>query len=120
MVVYLVGSLIAGDFYELPLTVAFLIASAYAIGITPKIKLRERINIFSRGAGDENIMLMIWIFVLAGAFATTASKMGAIDATVNLTLRLLPASMLLPGLFLAACFISLSLGTSVGTLWVKS
>jgi Na+/H+ antiporter NhaC len=78
--------------------------------------LRERINIFSRGAGDENIMLMIWIFVLAGAFATTASKMGAIDATVNLTLRLLPASMLLPGLFLAACFISLSIGTSVGTV----
>ena len=116
MVVYLVGSLIAGDFYELPLTVAFLIASAYAIGITKKIKLRERINIFSRGAGDENIMLMIWIFVLAGAFATTASKMGAIDATVNLTLRLLPASMLLPGLFLAACFISLSIGTSVGTV----
>ena len=116
MVVYLVGSLIAGDFYELPLTVAFLVASAYAIAITPKIKLRERINIFSRGAGDENIMLMIWIFVLAGAFATTASKMGAIDATVNLTLRLLPASMLLPGLFLAACFISLSIGTSVGTV----
>ena len=116
MVVYLVGSLIAGDFYELPLTVAFLAASAYAIAITPKIKLRERVNIFSRGAGDENIMLMIWIFVLAGAFATTASKMGAIDATVNLTLRLLPASMLLPGLFLAACFISLSIGTSVGTV----
>ena len=116
MVVYLIGSLIAGDFYELPLTVAFLIASAYAIGITKKIKLRERINIFSRGAGDENIMLMIWIFVLAGAFATTASKMGAIDATVNLTLRLLPASMLLPGLFLAACFISLPIGTSVGTV----
>lgn len=116
MVVYLVGSLIAGDFYELPLTVAFLAASAYAIAITPKIKLRERVNIFSRGAGDENIMLMIWIFVLAGAFATTASKMGAIDATVNLTLRLLPASMLLPGLFLAACFISISIGTSVGTV----
>ena len=116
MVVYLVGSIIAGDFYELPLTVAFLVASAYAIAITPKIKLRERVNIFSRGAGDENIMLMIWIFVLAGAFATTASKMGAIDATVNLTLRLLPASMLLPGLFLAACFISLSIGTSVGTV----
>ena len=116
MVVYLVGSIIAGDFYELPLTVSFLVASAYAIAITPKIKLRERINIFSRGAGDENIMLMIWIFVLAGAFATAASKMGAIEATVNLTLRLLPASMLLPGLFLAACFISLSIGTSVGTV----
>lgn len=116
MVVYLVGSLLAGDFYKLPLTVAFLVASAYAICITPKIKLKERINIFSRGAGDENIMLMVWIFVLAGAFAKIADQMGAIDATVNLTLRLLPASMLLPGLFLAACFISLSIGTSVGTV----
>lgn len=116
MVVYLVGSLLAGDFYKLPLTVAFLIASAYAICITPKLKLKERINIFSRGAGDENIMLMVWIFVLAGAFATIADQMGAIDATVNLTLRFLPASMLLPGLFLAACFISLSIGTSVGTV----
>ena len=116
MVVYLVGSLLAGDFYKLPLTVAFLIASAYAICITPKIKLRERINIFSRGAGNENIMLMVWIFVLAGAFAQIADQMGAIDATVNLTLRFLPASMLLPGLFLAACFISLSIGTSVGSV----
>lgn len=116
MVVYLVGSLLAGDFYKLPLTVAFLVASAYAICITPKIKLKERINIFSRGAGDENIMLMVWIFVLAGAFAKIADQMGAIDATVNLTLHLLPASMLLPGLFLAACFISLSIGTSVGTV----
>ena len=116
MVVYLVGSLLAGDFYKLPLTVAFLTASAYAICITPKIKLRERINIFSRGAGNENIMLMVWIFVLAGAFAQIADQMGAIDATVNLTLRFLPASMLLSGLFLAACFISLSIGTSVGAV----
>lgn len=116
MVVYLVGSLLAGDFYKLPLTVAFLIASAYAICITPKIKLKERVNIFSRGAGNENIMLMVWIFVLAGAFASIADQMGAIDATVNLTLRFLPANMLLPGLFLAACFISLSIGTSVGTV----
>ena len=116
MIVYLAGSLLAGDFYKLPLTVAFLIASAYAICITPKIKLKERVNIFSRGAGNENIMLMVWIFVLAGAFASIADQMGAIDATVNLTLRFLPASMLLPGLFLAACFISLSIGTSVGTV----
>ncbi len=116
MIVYLVGSLLAGDFYKLPLTVAFLIASAYAICITPKIKLKERVNIFSRGAGNENIMLMVWIFVVAGAFASIADQMGAIDATVNLTLRFLPANMLLPGLFLAACFISLSIGTSVGTV----
>lgn len=116
MIVYLVGSLLAGDFYKLPLTVAFLIASAYAICITPKIPLKERINIFSRGSGNENIMLMVWIFVLAGAFAKIAGQMGAIDATVNLTLRFLPSGMLLPGLFIAACFISLSIGTSVGTV----
>lgn len=116
MVVYLIGSLLAGDFYKVPLTVAFLSASAYAVCITPKLKLKERISIFSRGAGDENMMLMIWIFILAGAFAKSADAMGAIDATVNLTLRLLPEGMLLPGLFLAACFISLSIGTSVGTV----
>lgn len=116
MVVYLVGSLLAGDFYKVPLTVAFLTASAYAICITPKLRLKERVAIFSRGAGDENMMLMVWIFILAGAFAQSADAMGAIDATVQLTLRLLPEGMLLPGLFLAACFISLSIGTSVGTV----
>ena len=116
MVVYLVGSILAGDFYKVPLTVAFLAASAYAVCITPKLKLKKRVAIFSRGAGDENLMLMVWIFILAGAFAKAAGTMGAIDATVDLTLRMLPESMLLPGLFLAACFISLSIGTSVGTV----
>ena len=116
MAVYLAGSLLAGDFYKVPLTAAFLTASAYTVCITPRLKLKERIAIFSRGAGDENMMLMVWIFILAGAFAQSAKQMGAIDATVNLTLRMLPESMLLPGLFLAACFISLSVGTSVGTV----
>ena len=116
MAVYLVGSILAGDFYKVPLTIAFLAASAYAVCITPKLKLKQRIALFSRGAGDENLMLMVWIFILAGAFAKAAGAMGAIDATVDLTLRMLPDSMLLPGLFLAACFISLSIGTSVGTV----
>ena len=116
MAVYLVGSLLAGDFYKVSLPVAFLAASAYAVCITPKIRLKERVAIFSRGAGDENMMLMVWIFILAGAFAKSVDAMGGIDATVNLTLRLLPDSMLLPGLFLASCFISLSIGTSVGTV----
>ena len=116
MVVYLVGSILAGDFYKVPLTVAFLTASAYAVCITPNLNLKKRIALFSRGAGDENLMLMVWIFILAGAFAKAAGAMGAIDATVALTLRMLPDSMLLPGLFLAACFISLSIGTSVGTV----
>ncbi|MBR5846308.1 MAG: Na+/H+ antiporter NhaC family protein [Bacteroidaceae bacterium] len=116
MLVYLVGSILAGDFYKVPLTVAFLVASAYAVCITRGLKLKQRISLFSRGAGDENLMLMVWIFILAGAFAKAASAMGAIDATVDFTLRLLPDSMLLPGLFIAACFISLSIGTSVGTV----
>jgi len=112
---YLVTSIIARDFYKVPITVAFLAASVYAIATT-RGKLRRRINVFSRGAGTPEMMLMIWIFVLAGAFAHSAKVMGAIDATVNLTLALLPGQMLLAGLFLAACFISLSIGTSVGTI----
>ncbi len=112
---YLVTSIIARDFYKVPITVVFLAASVYAIATT-RGKLRRRINVFSRGAGTPEMMLMIWIFVLAGAFAHSAKVMGAIDATVNLTLALLPGQMLLAGLFLAACFISLSIGTSVGTI----
>ena len=115
VVLYLVTSIVAGDFYKVPITVAFLTASIYAVAIT-RGKLRRRINVFSRGAGTPEMMLMIWIFILAGAFANSAKQMGAIDATVNLTLWLLPSEMLLAGLFIAACFISLSIGTSVGTI----
>ena len=71
---------------------------------------------YSKGAGANNLMLMLWIYVLAGSFAASAKAMGAVDATVNLALSILPASMILPGLFLAACFISVSIGTSVGTV----
>ena len=113
---YLVTSLVAGDFYKVPIAVAFLAASAYAVLITRGMKLSERVERFSAGAAHKNIMLMIWIFVLAGAFAASAKEMGAIDATVNLTLRILPDSLLLPGIFIAACFISLAIGTSVGTI----
>lgn len=113
---YLVTSLVAGDFYKVPIAVAFLAASVYAVLITRGMKLSERVERFSAGAAHKNIMLMIWIFVLAGAFAASAKEMGAIDATVNLTLRILPDSLLLPGIFIAACFISLAIGTSVGTI----
>ncbi|MBR1545571.1 MAG: Na+/H+ antiporter NhaC family protein [Prevotella sp.] len=116
IVLYLVTSIIARDFYKVPITVAFMVSSIYAVVISGGIPLKKRIDIFSKGAGTSQMMLMIWIFILAGAFAHTAKVMGAIDATVNLTLMLLPANMLLAGLFLAACFISLSIGTSVGTV----
>ena len=113
---YLVTSIIANDFYKVPIVVAFLISCIYAVLITKDTKLEERIKIFSKGAGNPNMMLMIWIFILAGAFAASAKNMGAIDATVNLTLHLLPENLLLAGIFLASCFISLSVGTSVGTI----
>lgn len=113
---YLVTSLLVNDFYKVPITVAFLFSSCYAIAITRGLKLEQRIYQFSVGAGNKNILLMIWIFVLAGAFAQSAKQMGAIDATVNLTLHILPDNLLLAGIFIAACFISLSIGTSVGTI----
>lgn len=116
IVLYLVTSIIAGDFYKVPITVAFMAASMYAIVVMGGIPLRQRIDIYSKGAGTGQMMLMIWIFIMAGAFANTAKVMGAIDATVNLALTLLPGNMLLAGLFLSACFISLSVGTSVGTI----
>jgi len=113
---YLVVSLIVNDFYKVPITVAFLISSVFAICITKGLSLNERVMQYSQGAANKNVMLMIWIFVLAGAFAQSAKDIGAIDATVNLTLQLLPGNLLLAGFFLAACFISLSIGTSVGTV----
>lgn len=116
ILLYLVTSIIARDFYKVPITVAFMVSSIYAVIVSKGLPLKKRIDIFSSGAGTSQMMLMIWIFILAGAFANSAKVMGAIDATVNLSLMLLPANMLLAGLFLAACFISLSIGTSVGTI----
>ena len=116
ILLYLVTSIIAGDFYKVPITVAFMAASMYAVVVCGGLPLGKRIDIFSRGASTGQMILMIWIFILAGAFAHTAKVMGAIDATVYLSLTLLPSNMLLAGLFLAACFISLSIGTSVGTI----
>ena len=113
---YLVISLLVNDFYKVPITVAFLASSCYAIAITRGLNLEQRIYQFSVGASNKNIMLMVWIFILAGAFAQSAKQMGAIDATVNLTLHILPDNLLLAGIFIAACFISLSIGTSVGTI----
>ena len=116
IVLYLVTSIVARDFYKVPITVAFMVASIYAVASSGKMPFQKRIESYSRGAASGNLMMMLWIFVLAGAFANAAKEMGCIDATVNLTLHLLPAEMLLAGVFLAACFISLSIGTSVGTI----
>lgn len=94
----------------------FIILSIIAILLSRGMTLRERITEFSKGAGQKDLLLMVWIFVLAGAFAASAKAMGAVDATVNLTLQLLPTNFLLPGLFISACIVSLCMGTSVGTI----
>lgn len=114
--IYLVGSLVAGDFYKIPITVAGMIASVVAVLMLRGMTLTERVDAYSRGATEPNIMLMIWIFVLAGAFAASTKQMGAVDATVALTMRVVPLQFLPAGIFLAACFTSLSVGTSVGTI----
>lgn len=116
LVFYLVVSLAIGDFYKMPIAVAMLVAAVWAVIIYRGQPLSRRIEIFSKEAGNSNVVYMVWIFVLAGAFASLAKGIGAIDATVNLTLKYLPPSLLIPGMFFAACFISLSIGTSVGTV----
>ncbi len=115
LLLYVVVSVAVGDFYRMPFSVALLCASVWAVA-TYKGKLTERIEVFSRAAGHANIIYMIWIFILAGAFASIAKEIGAVNATVDLILRLLPAGLIVPGIFAAACFISLAVGTSVGTV----
>ena len=116
VVLYLVLSLVAGDFSSVPLTVVFLISSVYAVATSTKFSLKERIDIYGQGASMPNLLLMLWIYVLAGAFSQSAKGMGAIDTTVNLARNIPPPSRTLPGLFVTACFISISIGTSVGTV----
>lgn len=113
---YLALSLLAHDFYSVPITVAFMLTGIYSVCLIRGLPLMQRIEVFSRGAAQPGLLMMIWIFILAGAFAASAKQMGAIQATVNLCMWMLPPQLLLAGLFLAACFISLSVGTSVGTI----
>ena len=116
MLLFLVLGTTLGGFADIPLLVVFICTSAYALWTLRGMPFGKRLTVFSRGAGEPNLLLMEWIFVMAGAFAASAKGMGAVEAAVNLTLGLLPAGMLLPGLFLSACFISLAIGTSVGTI----
>ena len=113
---YLLTGIFTGDFYLMPISVAFMLASVYGIALGGRKELKRHIDTFSKGAGSPDIMLMIWIFVLAGAFSESAKAMGAVNQAVELSLWLLPDNLVLGGLFVAACFISLSIGTSVGTI----
>ena len=114
--VYIAMALVTGDFYRISIGVAFVVAAIYGVAITRGTTLQNRIAIFSQGAANADIIYMVWIFVLAGIFAASAERMGAVDATVAMTLRVVPTAFLPAGLFLAACFISMSVGTSVGTI----
>lgn len=116
LLLYVGLSTFVGDFYKVPLSVAFVLSSVWGVATTMGLSLSERLKVFSRGAANSDVIYMVWIFILAGAFATLAQKVGATDATVNLALKVLPAGYLMPGLFLAACFISMAVGTSVGTV----
>lgn len=116
LLLYVAVSVILNDFYKMPIAVALVAASIWAVVIYRGQTLQARIETFSRAAGHSNILYMIWVFILAGAFATLAKEIGAVDATVSLTLRFCPPEFVVPTLFFAACFISLSVGTSVGTV----
>ena len=116
LVVYLLASLLAGDFYKVPVSVAFVVAAVYGVFLLAGRSVRERIRIFSEGASHSDIMYMVWIFCLAGIFASIAKAMGAVDATVALMLKAVPGHFLPAGLFIASCFISMAIGTSVGTI----
>jgi Na+/H+ antiporter NhaC len=116
LAVYTSSSIIAGDFYAASIIVSFLIACLYSTFIIKEKNIESRFTVLAKGAAKEDIMIMVLIFILAGAFASTAKQMGSIDATVNLTLSFMPIKMMLCGLFIASCFISFSIGTSVGTI----
>ncbi len=115
-VLYLLTWIFTGNLSNMPISVAFLSASIVAILSSKGRKFSNRIDIFCRGAASNTIMLMVLIFILAGAFAGTAKSMGAVDATVNMVLFLLPQNMIIPSIFIAACFISMAMGTSCGTI----
>lgn len=107
---------IMGDFSKVPMTIVFLLTSIASLFTLRGYKIEERVRCFSHGAGSPDLLLMVWIFVLAGAFASSAKAMGAVSATVDLTMICLPDSALLAGLFLVSCIVSICIGTSVGTI----
>lgn len=108
--------IVTGNFSNMPLNVAVIIASAVALMMNRKESLTKKMAIFSKSAGHPNILLMVVIFVLAGAFSEVAKGMGAVESTVNLGLSLIPGNFLMVGLFIVGCFISTSMGTSMGTV----
>lgn len=116
MILFIGSGVIMGDFYAFPVIVAISISGAVALAMNRKESFSRKVDIFCQGAGNLNVMLMVIIFLLAGAFSEVAKGMGAVDSTVNFALSIIPQNLLIVGLFIIACFISLSMGTSVGTI----
>lgn len=113
---FLLLSILAGSFSDVPISVAFVVASAYGIFMLKGRTIDERVAVFTTSIFRSNIMLMVWIFILAGMFASMAKSIGAVDATVAMTLNLVPARFIPAGIFLASCLLSMAIGTSVGTV----
>uniref|UniRef100_UPI003F493E7E Na+/H+ antiporter NhaC family protein n=1 Tax=Niallia taxi TaxID=2499688 RepID=UPI003F493E7E len=116
LILFIGSGVITGDFYAFPVLVAIVISGAVALAMNRKETFERKVDIFCKGAGNSNVMLMVVIFLLAGAFSEVAKGMGAVDSTVNMTLSFIPQNLLVVGLFIIACFISLSMGTSMGTI----
>lgn len=116
LVLFIGSGILLDDFYAFPVIIAIAISGAVALAMNRKESLSTKVDIFCKGAGNSNVMLMVLIFLLAGAFSETAKGMGAVDATVNFALSIVPQNLLIVGLFVIACFISLAMGTSVGTI----
>lgn len=113
---YVVVSVVIGDFYKMPIAVALATASVWSVVIYRGHPLQSRIDTYSQAAAHTDIMYMLWVFVLAGAFAALAKGIGSVDATVQAVVSILPPGMLVPGVFMAACLVSMAVGTSVGTV----
>lgn len=116
MLLFLCVGIISGDFTTMPLNVAITITVIVALLMNRKEKFATKVEVFTKGAGHSNIILMMLIFILAGAFSTTTEKMGGVTSTVNLGLSLIPENLIIVGLFIICMFVSISMGTSVGTV----
>ena len=116
LLIYLGTGIVFNDFYSMPAIVAFLIALAVAFVQNRKVTFNEKMSEIARGLADENIITMCLVFLAAGAFSGTISAAGGVESTVNLGLSFMPGNIAIVGIFIIGCFISISMGTSVGTI----
>lgn len=116
LVIFLGAGIVTGDFYAMPAIVAFLIALAVAFLQNRSLSFAEKIAVISKGVGDENIITMCLIFLCAGGFSGAVSAAGGVESTVNFGLSIMPSNIAVVGLFIIGCFISVSMGTSMGTI----